>query len=119
MSRHCLPLVLCLALVACSTPVPDEQDQALAQAEQRAAQETQPAPPAEPAGDATSCDATQAQWTVGKAVSEAEIEQARKDAGAEQVRTLKPGQMTTMEYLANRLNLDLDDKGVVTAARCG
>ena len=119
MSRPWLPLLLCLGLAACSAPAPDEQEQAVVQAEQRAAEDAQPAPQTEVATDATTCDATQAQWTVGKVVGEADVEQARKDAGATRVRTLKPGQPTTMEYDAARLNLDVDDKGAVTAARCG
>lgn len=119
MSR--LPLtaatLLTLCLAAC-TPKPDEQEQALAQSEERAEAAAQPAPPTPPAA-ATACDDSQAQWAVGKKVIEAEVEQARKDSGAEIVRTLKPDQAVTMEFNGNRLNLDLDDTGTVTAVRCG
>ncbi len=119
MFRRLSPVLLCLSLAACSAPAPDEQEQAVAQSGQRAEQAAQPAPQTEVATDATTCDATQAQWTVGKAVGEADVEQARKDAGAQTARTLKPGQAVTMEFNAARLNLDVDDKGVVTAVRCG
>ena len=87
-------------------------------AEERAEAAAQPAPPTPPPA-ATACDDSQAQWAVGKKVTEAEVEQARKDSGAETARTLKPDQMVTMEFNANRLNLDLDDSGTVTAVRCG
>ncbi len=119
MSRLLMPVValLTLTLAACA-PQPDEQEQATAQSEQRAEEAAQPAPP-EPATTAATCDDSQAQWAVGKKVTEAEVEQARKDAGAETARTLKPDQMVTMEFLANRLNLNLDDAGLVTAVRCG
>jgi hypothetical protein len=119
MSRLLLPAaaLLTLCLAAC-TPKPDEQEQALAQSEERAEEAAQPAPPAPPAV-ATACDDSQAQWAVGKKVTEAEVEQARKDSGAETARTLKPNQAVTMEFNANRLNLDLDDAGAVTAIRCG
>lgn len=119
MSRLLLPAaaLLTLCLAAC-TPKPDEQEQALAQSEERAEEAAQPAPPTPPAA-ATGCDDSQAQWAVGKKVTETEVEQARKDSGAETARTLKPNQAVTMEFNANRLNLDLDDTGVVTAIRCG
>lgn len=119
MSRFLLPAVVLLTLgIAACTSKPDEQEQAVAQSEERAQEAAQPAPPAPPAV-ATACDDSQAQWAIGKKVSEADVEQARKDSGAEIARTLKPGQMVTMEFNANRLNLDLDDTGAVTAIRCG
>ncbi|MGH8027658.1 MAG: I78 family peptidase inhibitor [Pseudoxanthomonas sp.] len=119
MSRLLLPAaaLLTLCLAAC-TPKPDEQEQALAQSEERAEEAAQPAPPTPPAA-ATACDDSQAQWAIGKKVTDAEVEQARKDSGAETARTLKPNQMVTMEFNANRLNLDLDEAGTVTAIRCG
>ena len=119
MSRFPMPAVALLTLVmAACAPQPDEQEQATAQSEQRAEEAAQPAPP-EPATTAAACDDSQAQWAIGRKVSDADVEQARKDAGAETVRTLKPDQMVTMEFLANRLNLNLDAAGVVTAVRCG
>lgn len=119
MSRFALPAaaLLTLALSACAPP-PDEQSEALAQSERRAQEDAQPAP-AEPGAPAGACDDSQAQWAIGKAVTEAEVEQARKDSGAKTARTLKPGQMVTMEFNAHRLNLDVDGTGVVTAVRCG
>jgi hypothetical protein len=47
------------------------------------------------------------------------IEAARKDAGADSARTLKPGQMVTMEYLAGRLNLYLDANDKIERIACG
>jgi hypothetical protein len=119
MSRLLPPAValLTLCLAACA-PKPDEQEQAVAQSEERAEEVAQPAPPPPPPA-ATACDDSQAQWAVGKKVTDADVEQARKDRGAQIARTLKPGQMVTMEFNANRLNLDLDDTGAVTAIRCG
>ena len=110
-------LALSLLLGACA-PTPDEQELAVTQSEQRAEAAAQPAPP-EPAVPVGSCDDSQAQWAIGKTVGEADVEQARKDSGAKTARTLKPGQVVTMEFNADRLNLDLDDTGAVTAVRCG
>ena len=109
--------MLVLGIAAC-TPKPDEQEQAIAQSEERAQEAAQPAPTVAPA-TATTCDDSQAQWAIGKKVSDADVAQARKDSGAESARTLKPDQAVTMEFNANRLNLDLDETGVVTAIRCG
>ncbi|HEY5971954.1 MAG TPA: I78 family peptidase inhibitor [Pseudoxanthomonas sp.] len=118
MSRLLLPAaLLTLALAACA-PTPDEQTQAVAQSEQRAQEDAQPAPP-EPTVPAGACDDSQAQWAIGKTVTEADVEQARKDSGAETARILKPGQAVTMEYNANRLNIDVDGTGAATAVRCG
>ncbi|WP_454827979.1 I78 family peptidase inhibitor [Pseudoxanthomonas wuyuanensis] len=121
MTRIVIPaLLLSLALAAC-TPEPDEQTEAAEQSQAAAAEVAQPAgeeplapPPAE-----GSCDDTQAQWAVGKSLTEAELEQARNDAKAQTVRVLKPGQAVTMEFDGNRLNVDQDEQGVVTAVRCG
>lgn len=109
--------VLTLALSACSAQL-DEQEQASAQASQRAAAAAQPAPVATEIS-AGACDESQAQWAIGKAITKAEVEQARQDAGAQSVRSLKPDQAATMDFNDKRLNLDLDAKGVVTAVRCG
>ena len=118
MSRFALPaLVLAFSLSAC-TPAQDEQEEAVAQSEQRAEEASQPAP-VEPPVAAGACDDSQAQWAIGKTPTAAEVEQARADSGAESVRTLKPDQMVTMDFNDKRLNLDLDASGVVTAVRCG
>ena len=119
MSRFLPPVAVLLILgIAACTPKPDEQEQAVAQSEQRAEQAAQPAPP-EPAAAAAGCDDSQAQWAIGKKVTDADVEQARTDSGAGTARTLKPNQPVTLEFNANRLNLDVDDAGVVTAIRCG
>ena len=40
-------------------------------------------------------------------------------AGAEKVRTLKPNQPITMEYLGERLNIEVDENNLVSGVRCG
>lgn len=112
-----------LALAACAPPVaaPDEQEQAAAQSAQRAAAAAQPATNATSlaSANAGSCDATQAQWVVGKPVAEADAEQARQDAGAANVRVIKPGMPVTMDFNASRLDIEVDGKNVGVGARCG
>jgi hypothetical protein len=125
MLQRFLPTVLLtLAVAACSTPPPDEQEQAAAASEQRAEAAAKPAADGEtatvaPPADAGACDDVQAQWLVGKTPAEADLLQAQKDAGASTTRVLKPGQAVTMEFRADRLNAEVDEKGVVSSVRCG
>ncbi|TVV72825.1 peptidase inhibitor I78 family protein [Sphingomonas solaris] len=56
---------------------------------------------------------------VGKRVSTALVESARRASGAATARTLRPGAMVTMEYRVDRLNLTVDAADTVTAIRCG
>ena len=97
MSRFMIALLpTTLLLAACATPTADEAQVATGQ-----------------------CNADAAQKHVGHAASAEMVEAARKDAGADSVRTLKPGQMVTMEYLAGRLNLYLDADGKIERIACG
>ena len=124
--RSLLPIALFGALCACSADrTPDdgaEQEHAITAAQQ-AADSAAAAPAAEAAADkappAPECDASQVQGLVGQTLDEAKAEQARVDAGATRVRVLKPGEMVTMEFDGERLNIEVDDKGAITAVRCG
>lgn len=73
-----------------------------------------------PPGDvAQACNADAARGAVGKAATPEVVEQARREAGAAIARVLKPGQVVTMEYRGDRLNVDVDDGNVVNNVRCG
>ena len=119
-TRNTLPLiaatVLAFTLAACNAPAPEEQDQALDQAKQAAAEVAAPEAATPPAG---SCDASQVQGLVGQAYSKDIAQQAKQDANATQVRMLKPNQPITAEYLGERLNIEVDDKNLVSGVRCG
>ena len=66
------------------------------------------------------CDAEAAKpGAIGKVASAEVVERARRDAGAQMARVLKPGQMVTMEYREGRLNIDVDEANVITNLRCG
>lgn len=65
------------------------------------------------------CNAEAAQRHVGHAATAEVVAAARNDAGADTVRTLKPGQVVTMEYLAGRLNVYLDASGEIARIACG
>ena len=126
-----LPLALVLlAATACAdndtgpaaTPAPD--------ATESAAQElpvtpppiaNEPPPRRMPGSDETlgSCDADAARDAVGKVDTAEVMEQARVAAGASTARTLKPGQVVTLEYHGSRLNLHVDEANVVVDLGCG
>lgn len=128
--RSFRPLLMGAALVpallllgACKAPPMDEQEAATAHA-QKAAEEASAPAPAE-AGKATeappvgNCDATQVQSLIGQTWSDGMEGQAQQDSAAKQVRVLRPNDVTTMEFLGERLNVEVDDKNVVTGVRCG
>jgi len=65
------------------------------------------------------CDGSTVQGSVGQTLNQSLLNQMRTTSGAETARALKPGQMITMEYNPSRLNVLVDNKNVITAARCG
>ena len=127
---------LLFALVACTAP--RDPDAVAAVGEQASAPgESAPVEPApiEPAPPATTppsdspqptapptaqaCDADAANGAIGQAATAEVVERARVAAGAAVARTLAPGQVVTMEFRGDRLNLMVDDANVVTGVRCG
>ena len=60
------------------------------------------------------CGATQMNYLIGQQVSEVDL-----DTLARTVRTIYPGQPVTRDYRPDRLNLDLDEEGVILRPWCG
>ena len=65
------------------------------------------------------CDAAKAQALVGRPATGELGTEALRLSGAGTLRWLRPGQVVTMEYRADRLNIELDAKNSVVAIRCG
>ncbi|MBX9409216.1 hypothetical protein K5E40_26500 [Pseudomonas baetica] len=65
------------------------------------------------------CEATAAEFAIGKKASPELLEQARAKAGAQNARFLKPNDMITLEYRSDRLNLNTDSNLVITRVNCG
>jgi len=108
------------ALAGCQSPPPDEQEAETAQAQQEAVADAAPSPDNAPKPPPIgTCDASQLQGLVGQPLTDALSAQAQQDAHATEVRVLKPGEMVTMEFNGERLNLEVDEKQHVTAVRCG
>lgn len=77
--------------------------------------------PPRPVADPTSaahCDAGKASVAIGQLPRAEVVEAARLAAGAEVVRTLRPGQAITKEFRVGRLNLVLDADGRIASAHC-
>ena len=99
MMRFAIPFVGLGLLAACAAVPPDST------------------PP--PDDHAATCDASMLGWTTGQPADATLVERAKAESGARTVRTLRPGQVVTMEYLEGRLNLYLDANDRVERAACG
>ncbi|MBK5008914.1 hypothetical protein IAE33_000774 [Pseudomonas sp. S60] len=75
--------------------------------------------PAAAAGNDGRCEASGADFAVGKQGSPELLEQARKASGSQMARILKPHDVVTLEYRSERLNLNVDEQGRVTRVNCG
>ena len=65
------------------------------------------------------CNAAEAQPLLGRARSATLGAEALRLSGAGTLRWLRPGDIVTMEYREDRLNIEVDAKGRVKAIRCG
>ncbi|MFF7062731.1 I78 family peptidase inhibitor [Pseudomonas sp. NPDC008258] len=75
--------------------------------------------PAASAGNDGRCEASGADFAIGKQGSAELLEQARKASGSQMARILKPNDVVTLEYRSERLNLNVNEQGVVTRVNCG
>jgi hypothetical protein len=65
------------------------------------------------------CNAQAANWAIGRAPTQDVVDRATRDSGAKVSRVLRPGQVVTMEYRADRLNIDVNEREAITGLRCG
>ena len=65
------------------------------------------------------CNERPAQHLVGRPASAELGAEAQRLTGARTVRWLRPGDIVTMEFREDRLNIDLDERQRVRAIRCG
>ena len=67
----------------------------------------------------TMCGSRQLDRFVGKKRTDAISAEVARISEAKSIRWIKPGTAVTMDYRPERLNVDLDDKGVITGFHCG
>ena len=79
---------------------------------------TPPPEPTPPPPD-HACNAAPAQSLIGRSASPALADEARRLSGARVWRWLRPGQIVTMEFRADRLNIRLDAQDRVEGLSCG
>jgi len=107
------------AEVVPAEPVPAES----APAEAPPSASTPAAPADAPVAEAgvgdDGCNAEPVQNLVGELYTPELGEQARLTAGARVERALRPGQIVTMEFRADRLSFTLDEKGRISRVSCG
>ena len=119
-----LPAALAIALGACApkpaepAPEPMPAPTISAPAETTPPAQDMPATDAAP-GLAAECKAEAVQSLVSQEATEAVLAQAQADSGAKTVRALKPGEPATMDFRADRLDIALDEKGIIQSLRCG
>ena len=65
------------------------------------------------------CNAAKAQALVGRPASSEIGAEALRLSGAGLLRWLRPGDIVTMEYREDRLNVEIDANNRVRAIRCG
>ncbi|RRV16968.1 I78 family peptidase inhibitor [Pseudomonas saudiphocaensis] len=95
-TRTSILILLGVALAGCQALTPDHSPSA--------------------AGD---CNAAAVQELVGKQASPELLDQSRRDSGARVARLLRPGDVVTLEYNAQRLNLTTDEDGRIQRVSCG
>ncbi|MBR0551609.1 I78 family peptidase inhibitor [Stakelama marina] len=68
---------------------------------------------------AGSCDASGLDDLVGQTGTSDLAADAMERSGATRMRWIQPGMAVTMDYRTDRLNINLDDRNVVTGFKCG
>lgn len=72
-----------------------------------------------PVMGAGQCDASKLGDLIGKTATSAVVADAQQRSMSRTVRVIKPGMAVTMDYRTDRLNIDVTDRNVVAATRCG
>jgi hypothetical protein len=101
MSRIAVPLAatLVLSMAACA-PMPPTTGG--------------PLPPA-----SFQCVAEPAAWAIGQAATAEVVERIRVDTRSRIARVLRPGQVVTMEFSAERVNVNVNERNAIIGVTCG
>jgi hypothetical protein len=77
------------------------------------------AEPSLSSGSASACREAGASFALGARYSDRLARRARRAADARILRKIEPGRAYTMEFQADRLNIEVDRRGRIRAVRCG
>ena len=80
---------------------------------------SEPAPMPPEMGAKGPCDAGAIQHHVGSPYQSSLDEQLLSGSGAKTLRVLRPGDVATMDFRQDRLNVKLDDSDVIESLACG
>jgi hypothetical protein len=83
------------------------------------AQQPPVSPPASAPSPQGACNAEPAQFAVGRAQTASLVEEVRQKSGAHIARILRPGQVVTMEFSGERVNVEVDAANRIVRVRCG
>lgn len=76
-----------------------------------------PSPPAD--APTLACEAGQADWATGQTADAGLVARVQADTHSRSARVLHPGQVVTMEFNAQRVNVHVDAANRVTRITCG
>ncbi|WP_368562911.1 I78 family peptidase inhibitor [Pseudoxanthomonas sp. UTMC 1351] len=65
------------------------------------------------------CQADKVQWAVGQEGNQANMGRVWRESGAGLIRPIGPNQAVTRDYREDRVNVELDDKNLITKVSCG
>jgi hypothetical protein len=105
-----------LLLTACAAQPPATNEPANAAAPQSETQPMPQPPPTEPTGE---CDASKARELVGRPATAENGAEAQRLTGARTIRWIRPGDMVTMDYRTDRLNINVNANGRIEELNCG
>ena len=65
------------------------------------------------------CVAEPGAWAIGKEASADVVERIRVDTHSRIARVLRPGQVVPLEFSAERVNVNVNDRNAIIAVTCG
>lgn len=114
MIRKLIPLIFVAGLAGCAAPESPSTDTTNYASSSNSGSNASLMPSNE-----GSCDSDTVQNLVGQQYSSSRDSSLRSSANVSQLRILRPGEVMTLEYNPNRLNVILENNDVISALRCG
>ena len=67
----------------------------------------------------TQCVAGAGAWAIGRAPTDQVVEQIRIDTRSNSVRVIHPGDVVTMDYRGDRVNIKVNERNAIVGVSCG